>query len=97
MTKIDNLKVVIIRLFGSHNKYRVQKVKDYNITYDRWDTSYAVQVRVLFIFWMYMKVGYYSCERAYEDIVRWKKVPHKIKIKRVMSKTDLVMELLEDV
>ena len=96
MNRSDKLRIFIIRWFGSHDIYRIQELEDYNFVYDRWDTTFSLQVRVAFIFWMNMKIGYYSCHKAYEDLVRFKKVPKKIKKRKVMNKTDIVLELLKD-
>ncbi len=96
MTRIEKVKQVLIHYLGSRNKYRIQEIKSYNLTYDRWDTTFTLQVRVAFLFWMNITAGYYTCEKAYSDLIRCQKVPKKIKRKKVMSKSDLILEMLKD-
>ena len=96
MTRTDTLKMLLIKYLGSRTIYRIQEIEDYNFTYDRWDTTFTLQVRVALLFWMDIKVGYYTCEKAYGDLVRFRKIPKKIKHKKVMSKSDLILEMLKD-
>lgn len=77
----------------SSKHYRVVRAKVYSAFYNNWSMTFDTQVRIFFI-WMNMKTGYTTCSRAYEDCVKWRKEAMNKPIKKVMSRSDLILEMI---
>jgi len=95
MNRRDKIRAFIINYLGSNN-YRILKITRFNKTYERWDVTFSLQMKVMHMFWTDVKMGYYSCEKAYEDLLKFKRIPKKEEIKHIMNKSDLIMEMLKD-
>lgn len=87
---------IVLRYFRSYGKYRVRRVDCFNTSYDRWDTNFSIQAKVFFFFWIDIKAGFNTCERAYNDVLCYRRIPKRTLKKHVMTKSDMILEMLRD-